>query len=55
MAAPGRRRGRRREAGVDVVRVVVLPDGRMDRVNAAKYLGRRPHLCPTNAVMVGSE
>ena len=42
MAAPGRRRGRRREAGVEVVRVVVLPDGRMDRANAGKYLGRRP-------------
>lgn len=27
---------------VDPVRVRILPDGRMDRVNAAIYLGRRP-------------
>jgi hypothetical protein len=42
MAAPSGRRGRRREANLDVVRVKVLPDGRLDRSNAAKYLGRRP-------------
>ena len=27
--------------GMDQVRVRVLPDGRMDRRNAAKYLGRK--------------
>ncbi len=27
---------------VESVRVRVLPDGRMDRLNAAKYLGRAP-------------
>jgi hypothetical protein len=27
---------------VDNVRVRVLPDGRMDRETAARYLGRRP-------------
>jgi len=27
---------------IDMVRVRVLPDGRMDRENAARYLGRRP-------------
>ena len=27
---------------VETVRVRVLPDGRMDRENAAKYLGRKP-------------
>ncbi len=27
---------------IEQVRVRVLPDGRMDRVNAAKYLGRKP-------------
>ena len=26
----------------DSVRVRILPDGRMDRKNAARYLGRRP-------------
>jgi hypothetical protein len=36
--ATGRRRCR--EASVDVVRVRVLPDGRLDRRNAALYLGR---------------
>jgi hypothetical protein len=42
MAVRVRRRAKRREASLDVVRVRVLPDGRMDRSNAAKYLGRRP-------------
>jgi hypothetical protein len=27
---------------LDMVRVRVLPDGRMDRESAARYLGRRP-------------
>lgn len=27
---------------IDGVRVRVLPDGRMDRENAARYLGRKP-------------
>ncbi len=27
---------------IDQVRIRVLPDGRMDRENAARYLGRRP-------------
>jgi hypothetical protein len=27
---------------IDMVRVRVLPDGRMDRESAARYLGRRP-------------
>ena len=27
---------------VEPVRVRILPDGRMDRENAARYLGRRP-------------
>jgi len=27
---------------IEVERVRVLPDGRMDRANAAKYLGRKP-------------
>ncbi len=27
---------------IDQVRIRVLPGGRMDRVNAARYLGRRP-------------
>lgn len=27
---------------IEYERVKVLPDGRMDRVNAAKYLGRAP-------------
>lgn len=26
---------------IDIVRIRVLPDGRMDRANAAKYLGRK--------------
>jgi len=30
------------DVSVDVVRVRVLPDGRMDRDNAARYLGRAP-------------
>jgi hypothetical protein len=29
-----------RDVSVDAVRVRVLPDGRMDRDNAARYLGR---------------
>jgi hypothetical protein len=29
-----------RDVSVDTVRVRVLPDGRMDRDNAARYLGR---------------
>ncbi len=32
----------RRETSLDVVRVRVLPDGRLDRRNAALYLGRSP-------------
>jgi hypothetical protein len=39
-ATVGRRR--RREASLDLVRVRVLPDGRLDRRNAALYLGRSP-------------
>jgi hypothetical protein len=35
-------RRRRRETSIDVVRVRVLPDGRLDRRNAASYLGRSP-------------
>jgi hypothetical protein len=31
-----------REITVDRVRVRVLPDGRLDAVNAARYLGRSP-------------
>lgn len=27
---------------IDRVRVVVLPDGRVDRLNAARFLGREP-------------
>ena len=30
------------EAEVAPIRIRVLPDGRMDRENAAKYLGRKP-------------
>lgn len=30
------------EVGVEQVRVLVLPDGRVDRRNAAKALGRQP-------------
>ena len=30
------------EAEVEPIRIRVLPDGRMDRENAAKYLGRKP-------------
>lgn len=30
------------DQGVEHVRVVVLPDGRLDRANAAKFLGRAP-------------
>ncbi len=29
------------EADVEPIRIRVLPDGRMDRENAAKYLGRK--------------
>jgi hypothetical protein len=43
MAAAGRRRRVRRPRGsIAVVKVEVLADGRMDRANAAKYLGRSP-------------
>jgi hypothetical protein len=42
MAAKRRRRVRRPEGSIEVVGVRVLADGRMDRVNAAKYLDRRP-------------
>lgn len=28
--------------GFEQVRVIVLPDGRVDRANAAKFLGRAP-------------
>jgi hypothetical protein len=31
-----------RGGSIAVLQVEVLPDGRMDRGNAAKYLGRRP-------------
>jgi hypothetical protein len=31
-----------REGSIAVLRVEVLADGRMDRANAAKYLGRSP-------------
>ena len=41
MPSAGGRRSRR-EISVDVVRVRVLPDGRLDRRNAALYLGRSP-------------
>lgn len=30
------------EVQTEMVRVRILPDGRMDRENAAKYLGRKP-------------
>ncbi len=30
------------EAEMEPIRIRVLPDGRMDRENAAKYLGRKP-------------
>ncbi len=30
------------EAEIETVRIRMLPDGRMDRENAAKYLNRRP-------------
>ena len=30
------------ECVVEQIKVRVLPDGRMDRVNAAKYVGRAP-------------
>lgn len=30
------------QAAIESVRVRVLPDGRMDRENAAKYLSRKP-------------
>ena len=43
MAAGRRRRVRRPTGSVEVVAVRVLADGRMDRANAAKYLGRRPN------------
>src|SRR5258708_26881190 len=42
MSAGRRRRIRRPSGAIEVVGVRVLPDGRMDRANAAKYLGRRP-------------
>ncbi len=42
MTAGHRRRVRRPAGSVEVVGVRVLADGRMDRANAAKYLGRRP-------------
>ena len=29
-------------AEIEPIRIRVLPDGRMDRENAAKYLGRKP-------------
>jgi hypothetical protein len=44
MPAASRRR-RRPEAmhgSINVVQVRVLPDQRLDRANAARYLGRRP-------------
>ena len=28
--------------GIEQVKVQILPDGRLDRVNAARYLGRAP-------------
>lgn len=43
MAAAERRRPvPRPKGGIVVVKVEVLADGRMDRANAAKYLGRSP-------------
>jgi hypothetical protein len=43
MSAGRRRRVRRPTGSVEVLGVRVLADGRMDRANAAKYLGRRPN------------
>jgi hypothetical protein len=37
-----RRKGRPLTDAIDGVRVRMLPDGRMDRANAARYLGRQP-------------
>jgi hypothetical protein len=43
MATAGRRRRARPPRGsIAVLKVEVQPDGRMDRANAAKYLGRSP-------------
>jgi hypothetical protein len=37
-----RRRARRLRGNITVLTVEVLPDGRMDRANAAKFIGRSP-------------
>jgi hypothetical protein len=42
MSAGRRRRIRRPSGAIEIVGIRILADGRMDRANAAKYLGRRP-------------
>jgi hypothetical protein len=37
-----RRKGQPVTDAIDGVRIRMLPDGRMDRANAARYLGRQP-------------